>query len=87
LAEELRFEEAAELRDRIRDVEQVIGVDVHTPGIATVLTAVGKTAARAGRSTPGIPPSTIFAVAMAAPVLPAVTKPTARPSRTNRTPT
>jgi len=39
--------------------------------------AVGKTAASAGRSTPGTAPSTIFAVAMAAPVLPAVTNPAA----------
>ncbi len=46
--------------------------------------AVGKTAARAGRSTPGMAPSTILAVAMAAPVLPAVTKPAALPSRTMR---
>ena len=37
--------------------------------------AVGKTAASAGRSTPGTAPSTILAVAMAAPVLPAVTNP------------
>ena len=34
-------------------------------------------AARAGRSTPAMVPRTIFAVAMAAPVLPAVTKPRA----------
>ena len=49
--------------------------------------AVGKTAASAGRSTPGIAPKTILAVAMAAPVLPAVTKPAALPSRTMRSPT
>ena len=49
--------------------------------------AVGKTAASAGRSTPGTAPSTTFAVAMAAPVLPAVTKPAACPSRTMRRPT
>ena len=41
--------------------------------------AVGKTAASAGRSTPGSAPSTIFAEAMAAPVLPAVTKPSRLP--------
>src|ERR1700758_1594198 len=49
--------------------------------------AVGKTAASAGRSTPGTAPRTIFAVAMAAPVLPAVTKPEAWPSRAIRRPT
>ena len=52
------------------------------PGIV-----VGNTAARAGRSTPGRAPSTLLAVAMAAPVLPAVTKPWAAPSRTRRKPT
>ena len=41
----------------------------------------------AGRSTPGSAPSTILAVAMAAPVLPAVTKPLALPSRTSFRPT
>ena len=55
------------------------------------------TVARAGRSTPASIPSTILAVAMAAPVLPAVKKPAAlpgpwlepetRPSRTMRRPT
>ena len=55
--------------------------------LATVPIAVGNMAANAGRSTPGIAPSTIFAVAMAAPVLPAVMKPEARRSRTRRTPT
>src|SRR5947208_667211 len=44
-------------------------------------------AASAGRSTPGRAPRTIFAVAMAAPVWPAVTNPCARPSRTSRNPT
>ena len=55
--------------------------------MATVFTAVGKTAASAGRSTPGMAPSTILAAIMAAPVLPAVIKPAARPSRTSRSPT
>ena len=49
--------------------------------------AVGNTAASAGRSTPGIAPRTILAVAIAAPVLPAVTNPAALPSRTRRRPT
>jgi hypothetical protein len=48
---------------------------------------VGMIVARAGRSTPASMPSTIFAVAMAAPVLPAVKKPAARPSRTILRPT
>ena len=38
---------------------------------------VGTMVARAGRSTPESMPSTILAVAMAAPVLPAVKKPAA----------
>src|SRR5919107_621746 len=45
---------------------------------------VGSMAASAGRSTPGSMPSTIFAVAIAAPVLPAETKPSACPSATSR---
>ena len=49
--------------------------------------ALGKTAASAGRSTPGSAPRTILAVAMAAPVLPAVMNPAAWPSRTRRNPT
>src|SRR5919197_330802 len=48
---------------------------------------VGKSAASAGRSTPGSIPMTIFAVAIAAPVLPAETKPSACPSATRRAPT
>ena len=40
--------------------------------------------ARAGRSTPGTTPCTIFAVAITAPVLPADTNPWAAPSRTSR---
>src|SRR5918996_1305618 len=44
---------------------------------------VGIIAASAGRSTPGNVPITIFAVAIAAPVLPAETKPSARPSITS----
>src|SRR5215469_4095353 len=55
--------------------------------MAPVPSAVGKTAASAGRSTPGSAPNTILAVAIAAPVLPALTKPLATPSRTRRTPT
>src|ERR1041385_7710284 len=43
--------------------------------------------ASAGRSTPGSAPSTILAAAIAAPVLPAVTNPTACFSRTSRRPT
>ena len=43
--------------------------------------------ARAGRSTPGIVPRTIFAVAIAAPVLPAVTNPAAFPACTSFNPT
>ena len=43
--------------------------------------------ANAGRSTPGSAPSTILAVAIAAPVLPAVTNPAALPSRTIFRPT
>src|SRR5216117_3200522 len=62
------------------------GVD--RPALAAVIpTAVGITAASAGRSTPGNPPSTILAVAIAAPVLPAVTNPAALRSRTSRSPT
>src|SRR5690242_3451098 len=45
---------------------------------------VGKIPASAGRSTPGITPCTILAVAMTAPVLPAETKHCAMPSRTRR---
>ena len=48
---------------------------------------VGMGVAKAGRSTPGSAPSTILAVAMAAPVLPAVTNPAALPSRTSLRPT
>ena len=48
--------------------------------------AVGKTAASPGRSTPGSTPSTSLAVTMAAPVLPAETKPAATPSLTRRKP-
>src|SRR5208337_4532498 len=48
---------------------------------------VGMGVAKAGRSTPGSAPSTIFAVAIAAPVFPAVTKPAALPSRTSFKPT
>src|SRR6185369_9541221 len=40
-----------------------------------------------GRSTPGNAPRIIFAVAIAAPVLPAVANPAALPSRTSRSPT
>src|SRR5215213_1252861 len=47
----------------------------------------GSIAASAGRSTPGSMPMTIFAVAIAAPVLPAETKPSAWPSATSRAPT
>ena len=43
--------------------------------------------ASAGRSTPESMPRTILAVAMAAPVLPAVKKPAALPSRTSLRPT
>src|SRR5579885_1415904 len=49
--------------------------------------SVGKTPARAGRSTPCTTPCTILAVAMTAPVLPAETRPWAAPSRTSREPT
>ncbi len=45
---------------------------------------VGKTAASAGRVTPGTTPCTILAVAITAPVFPADTRPWARPARTNR---
>src|ERR1700733_7616504 len=48
---------------------------------------VGRIVASAGRSTPASIPSTILAVAMAAPVLPAVKNPAARPSRTILRPT
>ena len=58
-----------------------------TSSIAPVRMAVGNTAASAGRSTPGRAPRIILAVAIASPVLPAVTKPAARPSRTSRIPT
>ena len=44
-------------------------------------------AVSAGRSTPASDPSTILAVAIAAPVLPAVMNPAARPSRTIFRPT
>ena len=47
---------------------------------------VGIMAASAGRSTPGSVPITIFAVAIAAPVFPAETKPSARPSLTSFVP-
>ena len=43
---------------------------------------LGRTVASAGRSTPSIIPTTIFAQTMAAPVCPAETSPWARPSRT-----
>src|SRR5579872_295403 len=49
--------------------------------------SVGMTTARAGRSTPGSAPRTILAVAMAAPVLPAVKNPAARFSLTSLRPT
>ena len=55
--------------------------------MVAVLAAVGNTVASAGRSTPGMTPRTILAVTMAAPVLPAVTKPLAVPSFTRRRPT
>src|SRR5215469_1791546 len=55
--------------------------------IAGLPAEVGKTAASAGRSTPGNAPSTTFAVAIAAPVFPAVTNPVASLSRTRRSPT
>ena len=45
---------------------------------------VGKTPVSAGRSTPGNLPSTIFAIAMQAPVLPAEIKPSALPLATRR---
>ena len=45
--------------------------------------ALGTTAASAGRSTPGMVPITILAAIIAAPVLPAVTIAWARPSRTS----
>ncbi len=48
---------------------------------------VGRMVASAGRWTPASMPRTILAVAMAAPVLPAVKKPAAVPSRTMRRPT
>ena len=55
--------------------------------VETEPVAVGIMATRAGRSTPGKPPSTILAVAIAAPVLPAEMNAEASPLRTSRNPT
>jgi hypothetical protein len=71
--------------DEVVGVAVDVGADVEQQGWAAG--DRGQNGARAGRWTPANMPRTILAVAMAAPVLPAVKKPAAAPSRTMRRPT